>query len=157
MRGLQLLEKKAKSCSLPVLLPILIYRGCPGGPKLRPPGRHLVHYGVSLCARAVLVPLGEGSWLRVSPHGSDKFPAERFTVVCWRMSLNTNLPSRIVPDPYRIGNGCTRSTTFPSTSTSPFPMRYGRSEEHTSELQSHLNLVCRLLLEKKKHQLSQHC
>src|SRR5260370_16027056 len=29
-----------------------------------------------------------------------------------------------------------------------------RSEEHTSELQSHLNLVCRLLLEKKKK--SQH-
>src|SRR5260370_5196043 len=28
-------------------------------------------------------------------------------------------------------------------------MRF-RSEEHTSELQSHLNLVCRLLLEKKK-------
>src|SRR5207237_3745058 len=26
---------------------------------------------------------------------------------------------------------------------------YYRSEEHTSELQSHLNLVCRLLLEKK--------
>src|SRR5260370_32601719 len=26
----------------------------------------------------------------------------------------------------------------------------GRSEEHTSELQSHLNLLCRLLLEKKK-------
>src|SRR5260370_10907382 len=29
-----------------------------------------------------------------------------------------------------------------------------RSEEHTSELQSHLNLVCRLLLEKKKHRES---
>src|SRR5260370_17241971 len=28
--------------------------------------------------------------------------------------------------------------------------RSRRSEEHTSELQSHLNLVCRLLLEKKK-------
>src|SRR5260370_24833374 len=28
---------------------------------------------------------------------------------------------------------------------------YTRSEEHTSELQSHLNLVCRLLLEKKKN------
>src|SRR5690242_21530059 len=26
-----------------------------------------------------------------------------------------------------------------------------RSEEHTSELQSHVNLVCRLLLEKKKY------
>src|SRR3954463_13708258 len=30
-------------------------------------------------------------------------------------------------------------------------MPYHRSEEHTSELQSHDNLVCRLLLEKKKH------
>src|SRR5260370_26626911 len=29
-------------------------------------------------------------------------------------------------------------------------VRTDRSEEHTSELQSHLNLVCRLLLEKKK-------
>src|SRR5260370_15929758 len=29
--------------------------------------------------------------------------------------------------------------------------KYSRSEEHTSELQSHLNLVCRLLLEKKKN------
>src|SRR5260370_22290906 len=31
-----------------------------------------------------------------------------------------------------------------------------RSEEHTSELQSHLNLVCRLLLEKKKPQQQTH-
>src|SRR2546430_5726141 len=30
-----------------------------------------------------------------------------------------------------------------------------RSEEHTSELQSQSNLVCRLLLEKKKRQLAQ--
>src|SRR2546422_5825526 len=39
----------------------------------------------------------------------------------------------------------------------------GRSEEHTSELQSRLHLVCRLLLEKKKKERSrnlseqQHC
>src|SRR5690242_20968769 len=37
----------------------------------------------------------------------------------------------------------------------PWPIRrcfqaVQRSEEHTSELQSHVNLVCRLLLEKKK-------
>src|SRR5260370_26312696 len=31
----------------------------------------------------------------------------------------------------------------------PHPAASDRSEEHTSELQSHLNLVCRLLLEKK--------
>src|SRR5260221_7343694 len=30
--------------------------------------------------------------------------------------------------------------------------RHARSEEHTSELQSHSDLVCRLLLEKKKKQ-----
>src|SRR4029434_9568252 len=31
-----------------------------------------------------------------------------------------------------------------------------RSEEHTSELQSHLNLVCRLLLEKKNEEREDH-
>src|SRR5260370_27711191 len=31
-----------------------------------------------------------------------------------------------------------------------------RSEEHTSELQSHLNLVCRLLLEKKNNVINSH-
>src|SRR5690242_21068309 len=39
-----------------------------------------------------------------------------------------------------------------------FGMQVGfedRSEEHTSELQSHVNLVCRLLLEKKKNLI--HC
>src|SRR2546422_7299092 len=33
-------------------------------------------------------------------------------------------------------------------------MRHVRSEEHTSELQSRLHLVCRLLLEKKKKPLN---
>src|SRR4051812_49786761 len=68
-----------------------------------------------------------------------------------------------------------RSTLFPYTTlfrSSPKPTKFlrqgtkiirtckqqkwsifflsSRSEEHTSELQSHVNLVCRLLLEKKK-------
>src|SRR5438067_7285944 len=33
----------------------------------------------------------------------------------------------------------------------------GRSEEHTSELQSRFDLVCRLLLEKKKHSIAPQC
>src|SRR5260370_15927416 len=37
-----------------------------------------------------------------------------------------------------------------ATSTRYCASDASRSEEHTSELQSHLNLVCRLLLEKKK-------
>src|SRR5947207_7305310 len=39
------------------------------------------------------------------------------------------------------------------SASSPLPCRtpvFSRSEEHTSELQSHSDLVCRLLLEKKK-------
>src|SRR2546430_9497649 len=42
-----------------------------------------------------------------------------------------------------------RTCTSRST-TRPTPMQLRRSEEHTSELQSQSNLVCRLLLEKKK-------
>src|SRR5438477_2539606 len=41
----------------------------------------------------------------------------------------------------------------PAPGVPALPGRRGeleRSEEHTSELQSHVNLVCRLLLEKKK-------
>src|SRR2546430_11382430 len=66
-----------------------------------------------------------------------------------------------------------RSTLFPYTTlfrsiaipepdslNPPFGSRVGafelecRSEEHTSELQSQSNLVCRLLLEKKKTELA---
>src|SRR2546422_6411411 len=50
-----------------------------------------------------------------------------------------------------------RPPQFPAATSPPFlkttlvePARSARSEEHTSELQSRLHLVCRLLLEKKK-------
>src|SRR2546422_3705048 len=43
-------------------------------------------------------------------------------------------------------SGCALERAFPV----PHPARGSRSEEHTSELQSRLHLVCRLLLEKKK-------
>src|SRR5260221_9699133 len=45
----------------------------------------------------------------------------------------------------RVTNCCSSSLT-----TTVNCCRQGRSEEHTSELQSHSDLVCRLLLEKKK-------
>src|SRR5690606_41446566 len=43
-----------------------------------------------------------------------------------------------------------KPTGFPSASVRRVAMNVMRSEEHTSELQSRENLVCRLLLEKKK-------
>src|SRR2546429_6673417 len=48
------------------------------------------------------------------------------------------------------GETAPRWSTGPCTGTSPTALRL-RSEEHTSELQSRLHLVCRLLLEKKKN------
>src|SRR2546430_13217570 len=45
---------------------------------------------------------------------------------------------------------CANNRALRATST----CRRSRSEEHTSELQSQSNLVCRLLLEKKKQTIS---
>ena len=44
-----------------------------------------------------------------------------------------------------------KTYTTPPESKSEETSESNRSEEHTSELQSLVNLVCRLLLEKKKH------
>src|SRR5438477_13202314 len=68
-------------------------------------------------------------------------------------------PPRSTLFPYTtlFRSGCMPASTSVSRtaprSTPPRPARScWRSEEHTSELQSHVNLVCRLLLEKKKQQ-----
>src|SRR5260370_14827866 len=63
---------------------------------------------------------------------------------------------------FRSAGRCpsTESRSLPRQRSSPAGTRSrpgtARSEEHTSELQSHLNLVCRLLLEKKKKKRKQH-
>src|SRR5699024_12392794 len=44
-------------------------------------------------------------------------------------------------------------TTHASRTARGFFARRGRSEEHTSELQSRFDLVCRLLLEKKNYEI----
>src|SRR2546429_3448416 len=48
--------------------------------------------------------------------------------------------------------GALDSEPGPAPVGPPAPIGAPRSEEHTSELQSRLHLVCRLLLEKKKKQ-----
>src|SRR5260370_30766191 len=50
----------------------------------------------------------------------------------------------------RRGHGLSSSFSVSANRTPRMLSTLVRSEEHTSELQSHLNLVCRLLLEKKK-------
>src|SRR2546430_11853291 len=61
------------------------------------------------------------------------------------------------PVPVQAGNNITYTQVVtnsgPSNATSA-TLTENRSEEHTSELQSQSNLVCRLLLEKKKNVVS---
>src|SRR2546429_263336 len=59
---------------------------------------------------------------------------------------------RVPHPPVLIGFPLLLAATVQSA-TGPLPLR---SEEHTSELQSRLHLVCRLLLEKKKHNPRRH-
>src|SRR5256886_6205694 len=84
-------------------------------------------------------------WTRVNDDG-------RFRQRAWYFS-------KVYADPksadtvYLLNTGLFRSVDGGKT-FNLLPARHGdhRSEEHTSELQSQSNLVCRLLLEKKKKQ-----
>src|SRR2546422_11036042 len=77
------------------------------------------------------------------------FPA--FSRVVWRLLIfssgNRNPPAGEFDEPGR-------RSSAPSSRAPPLTAqaedKANRSEEHTSELQSRLHLVCRLLLEKKK-------
>src|SRR5688500_19201996 len=77
-------------------------------------------------------------------------PAEGWTTTALRLGANRAISadqfaSSEAGATRRHGFGACRASFF-STSSSDKT----RSEEHTSELQSPCNLVCRLLLEKKK-------
>src|SRR5690348_18471893 len=60
------------------------------------------------------------------------------------------------PPTYRDCRGCAATYRCPRSraARSPTCAQGARSEEHTSELQSPVHLVCRLLLEKKKNNIS---
>src|SRR5690242_20914422 len=96
----------------------------------------------------------------------------RYSVVTPKRPEATCLIAERIESP--LGNGLKRCASSPPSPVLDLPpMRFiaiarvvcasrliepkliapvaNRSEEHTSELQSHVNLVCRLLLEKKKH------
>src|SRR6266567_2072397 len=72
------------------------------------------------------------------------------TTEIYTLSLHDALPTSPRSKPTSSRTTCSSSTR--STAWRPWSRRFStpRSEEHTSELQSQSNLVCRLLLEKKK-------
>src|SRR2546426_4163768 len=72
------------------------------------------------------------------------------TTEIYTLSLHDALPISTPPPMWRSAGRAASSTRWAHAAGSP----NARSEEHTSELQSPCNLVCRLLLEKKKKQPS---
>src|SRR5256885_8307353 len=71
------------------------------------------------------------------------------TTEIYTLSLHDALP--ISARALSIGRRATRLECVSTTATPASASMKARSEEHTSELQSPCNLVCRLLLEKKKN------
>src|SRR5256885_12135186 len=84
----------------------------------------------------------QGDW------SSDVCSSDLRTAIGWTEEPASEIPADVInafgPDatPYLISSAYFRES-IPT-------LRGSRSEEHTSELQSPCNLVCRLLLEKKK-------
>src|SRR5205809_3721180 len=87
--------------------------------------------------------------MRRRPRSSTLFPyttlfrSRWHTAACFRSGGAPSMPGSSKPSSTSI-RLASRSTSSSSTCSER------RSEEHTSELQSRLHLVCRLLLEKKK-------
>src|SRR2546430_17438209 len=72
------------------------------------------------------------------------------TTEIYTLSLHDALPISAAPAPPREATATVVRTNLVSTALTGGTLGYApRSEEHTSELQSQSNLVCRLLLEKK--------
>src|SRR5699024_12347223 len=79
------------------------------------------------------------------------FPTRRSSDLVNPLDIQTPCRRRLRRAVYRRCGGCRRPRRcrFPPPPCGRSPVR-PRSEEHTSELQSRFDLVCRLLLEKKK-------
>src|SRR5256885_7308648 len=68
---------------------------------------------------------------------------------CDRVTASQKVSKKIIQIPVEISSVCNEGSRGSKRFRSK-DRRRKRSEEHTSELQSPCNLVCRLLLEKKK-------
>src|SRR2546422_6573076 len=92
----------------------------------------------------------------VEPTKNRQMPGPHVTVLRVNCSAVAKpvIPSLLAtagPSDDALASSTSRSTVTPAPLISSGSMTPGlRSEEHTSELQSRLHLVCRLLLEKKK-------
>src|SRR2546430_2223061 len=94
------------------------------------------------------------------PPRSTLFPYTTLFRSCWSRptTCSAHAPTpRSRPIPTKGRHTAMWDSTWPRPATPPNRIRCSRSEEHTSELQSQSNLVCRLLLEKKNNIVNEYC
>src|SRR5205085_3114343 len=108
------------------------------------------HHPISLCHPAPAPPRSPPLFFQAArpPPTLHSFPTRRSSDLCPRVRFPSIWP-------VSTARWCARRSVSPPGFRSPLsrsvhPPPPERSEEHTSELQSQSNLVCRLLLEKKK-------
>src|SRR5438270_4030788 len=89
----------------------------------------------------------------IARHLASFFFTDTATTEIYTLSLHDALPISSLMTPISsVTRLIPRGATIPNSPRQPrIRLASMRSEEHTSELQSQSNLVCRLLLEKKKN------
>src|SRR5712664_4295115 len=78
------------------------------------------------------------------------FPLVLFLLVFFFLMIRRPPRSTLFPYTTLFRSAARRDSALPAVYWEPVRPLCARSEEHTSELQSRSDLVCRLLLEKKK-------
>src|SRR5437867_6803650 len=122
-------------------------------PRAAGPCCHRTSSGIlSRCSTWSTVPAFQSHTTTASPTFSGAIGFARKWCGCVQLDVTIRFSSGFTPTSYmypgssgRLGAG-SADTKFPCSSSR---MSAPRSEEHTSELQSPYDLVCRLLLEKK--------
>src|SRR5690606_39758106 len=105
-----------------------------------------VHPSLSLPSYSAIRHLHSFPTRRSSDLSSSTFPLPTSCATRLRVTLATGITTPISAAASRPKSKSFCSSTFVNVGVKS---RFTRSEEHTSELQSRENLVCRLLLEKK--------
>src|SRR2546422_5357357 len=115
--------------------------------------------GSSACTSANAPSATDAKAEKASASGAGTRPSDGPAAQAQTCTAARASPSRLSPNERERGRSLKPQTAIAVEATSPSATRTAgpsrpcaiRSEEHTSELQSRLHLVCRLLLEKKKN------
>src|SRR5687768_17658076 len=100
------------------------------------------------------------TWASLAMSAIEQPAARSGRITCWWSAVRMSADSAMKWTPQKTMNSASGRAAASRASLKESPVTSAnsiRSEEHTSELQSRLHLVCRLLLEKKKKKKNEYC